>query len=68
MRERLLIALIVILLIAMPIVAFVGEINGEQGLQRSARPGLAGRYPQLNIPAQRDGIVPTEEGTFAPGD
>ncbi len=68
MRERLLIALIVILLIAMPIVAFVGEINGEQGLQRSARPGFAGRYPQLNIPAQSDIIFPAEEGTPVPGD
>ncbi len=61
MRERLLIALIVIVLLVMPIVAFVGEINAEQGLQRSARPGLVGRYPQLSIPAQSDVLSPTPE-------
>ncbi len=68
MRERLLIALIGILLLAMPVVAFVGEINAERGLQQSARPGLAGRYPQLNIPAQRDMFFPVQEATWVPGD
>ncbi len=66
MRERLLIALIIIVLIAMPVVAFVGEINAERGLQRSARPGLAGQYPQLNIPARNDMFSPTQEGSWAP--
>ncbi len=66
MRERLLIALIVILLLAMPVVAFVGEINAEQSLQRTARPGLAGRYPQLNIPARSGVVVPTDEASQTP--
>ncbi len=66
MRERLLIALIVIVLLAMPVVAFVGEINAERGLQQSARPGLAGRYPQLNIPAQSNPVVPSPESSWTP--
>ncbi len=66
MRERLLIALIALVLLAMPVVAFVGEINAEQGLQRSAKPGLAGRYPQLNIPAQSDIISPLWDRNLTP--
>ena len=60
MRERLLIALIVIVLLAMPVVAFVGEINAEQSLQRSAKPGQLAR-PQFSIPARSDVISPTPE-------
>jgi hypothetical protein len=43
MRERILIALIVIALIAMPVVALIEEFSAEQGLQRSAKPGLLHR-------------------------
>jgi hypothetical protein len=66
MRERLLIALIVVVLLIMPVVAFVGEINAEQSWQRNARPGLAGRYPQLNIPARSEVITPTVDATQMP--
>ncbi len=66
MRERLLIALIILVLIAMPVVAFVGEINAEQGLQRSSRPGFFGRYTQLNIPARSDLATPSDEGVWSP--
>ncbi len=63
MRERLLIALIVIVLLIMPVVAFVGEINAEQGLQRSARPGLTGRNSPLSVPAQSNVITLTPGAT-----
>ena len=40
MRERILVALIVVVLIAMPVVAMVEEFSAEQSLQRTVRPGL----------------------------
>jgi hypothetical protein len=45
MRERILVALIVIVLIAMPVIALVEELGAEQSLQRTARPGLVLRRP-----------------------
>lgn len=43
MRERMLVALIVITLIAMPVTALFEEFSAEQGLQRNARPSLLHR-------------------------
>jgi hypothetical protein len=45
MRERILVALIVVVLIAMPVVALVEEVSAEQGLQRNAKPGLVLHRP-----------------------
>ncbi len=45
MRERFLVALIVVVLIAMPVVALVEEFSAEQSLQRTAKPGLLLRRP-----------------------
>jgi hypothetical protein len=45
MRERILVALIVVVLIAMPVIALVEEVGAERSLQRTARPGLLLRRP-----------------------
>jgi hypothetical protein len=45
MPERILVALIVVVLIAMPVVALIEEFSAEQSLQRTARPGLVLRRP-----------------------
>jgi hypothetical protein len=63
MRERILVALIVIALIAMPVVALVEEFSAEQGLQRNAKPGLLHRPVSSNNPTDLfwlgQGALPT---------